>query len=193
MKLPDTVQTLWRSLSRCVLALLVVLSVTAASAGADEGDRNQPPGGKVEKAKKKKKKKKNDKLDVPIPVNHNAEGIKLPDLDENGRLKALFEIGSALRVNENELEMSNLRIETYADDGSVEMLVEMPSSRLHLETREVTSEKPITIRQSGFEITGGNVSFNVKTRFGRFRGPVKMLIYDLVQLETPGNKQSSEE
>jgi len=190
MKLPVAVQMLWRSLIRCLPVVLIAVSATE-QAVADEAGKGEPSG-KVEKAKKKKK-KKNDKLDVPIPVNHNAEGIKLPDLDENGRLKALFEIGSALRVNESELEMSNLRIETYADDGSVEMLVEMPSSRLHLETREVTSEKPITIRQSGFEITGGNVSFNVKTRFGRFRGPVRMLIYDLVHLETPGNKQSSEE
>lgn len=175
------------------MALLVAFGVAAAPLHANE-TKGEPTAAKEKASKKKKKKKKESgRLEVPIPVNHNAEGIKLPDLDENGRLKALFEIGTALRVNENELEMSNLKIETYADDGSVEMLVEMPSSRLHLQTRVLTSEQPITIRRSDFEITGGNVTFNVKTRYGHFKGPVKMLIYDLVQLETPGKKKSSEE
>ncbi len=128
---------------------------------------------------KKEKKKKESSLQVPIPIGHSAEGVKLPDYGEDGqRLQMNFEIGSATRVSDDQLEMKELRIETFNEAGTSEMLILMPISQLDLKSRIVSSVDPVTIRRADMELTGGNMSFDTRTRQGKFSGPTRMLIFN---------------
>lgn len=139
---------------------------------------------KEEKGKKSKKKRDADgeaagkKFHVPIPVGHDAEGIKLPYFDESGKLQMSFNIESAKRIDHDRLQMVMVKIETYDDEGNPEMTIDVPRSTLDLNTRIVTSNFPVTIRRSDFEVTGETMQFNPETRGGRLIGRVRMLIYN---------------
>jgi len=137
------------------------------------------------------KKKEDDSLaiQVPVPVGHKAHGIKLPDHDENGALQMNFEIGTANRLSETEMEISDLRIETFNEEGNRELEIEMPHSLFDLKTRVISSADPVTVRRADVEVTGGNMTFDTRTRQGRFSGPVRVLIYNRDEFEKPNHKE----
>lgn len=128
------------------------------------------------------------KYDVPIPIHHKAEGVTLPYFDDKGKLQMHYKIASALRVDNDHLQMAQVQVETFDENGKTEMKIDMPSSVLDLNTRIVTSETPVTIRRSDFEVTGERMRFNSETRTGVMLGKVRMLIYnrdEMSQKKTP--------
>lgn len=140
-------------------------------------------------AKTKKDKKKASaqgtpapRLNMPIPPGHEAKGIKVPYYDDKGKLQMLFVIGSAVRLDETRLKMEGLQLETYDATGTPEMSVDFKTSFLDLNTLIVSTEEPVTIRRSDFEITGETMQLNTETRQGRMIGKVRMLIYNQDEL-----------
>lgn len=166
-----------RPFSRLLAALPVVIAMAGVAFC---------PADALAKEKKKKKKDKEQETDmvslIPIPIGHGGGGIKIPQHDENGNLQMTFEIGSAFREDELNLRMENLKIETFDALGKPDMVVEMPKSIMNLKTRVLTSVDPIQIERTDFRIVGGNVTFNTQTRFGTFKGPVRMLIFNRNEL-----------
>jgi len=59
------------------------------------------------------------------------------------------------------------------------MTIEMPNSMFDLNTRVFSSEDPVTIRRTDFEVTGAHMTFDTQTRLGKFVGPVRMLVFNL--------------
>ena len=106
-------------------------------------------------------------------------GLKLPDLDENGKLRSLFVIGSVSKINDREVKISDSLVETYGDDGAREMSIELPEATLDRVTRMLVAKVPVTIRRAEFEVTGASMEFNTLTREGGLGGPVRMLLYNL--------------
>jgi hypothetical protein len=134
-------------------------------------------------AKKKEKKPEPDgppppKFNVPIPLKRDAKGVKLPYFGTNGKLQMHFDIALATRIDNEHLQMKAAKLETYNDDGALEMTIEIPTSILDLNTRVITSDKPVTVRRTDFELTGETMTFNTETRAGRLIGKVRMLIYN---------------
>ena len=109
-------------------------------------------------------------LNIPIPLGHAAKGVKLPYYDAEGKLQMDFSIDSAYRVDEIHLQMKLVKMQTYDEDGKLEMTIDMPSSVLDLSTRIVTSDKPVTIRRTDFEITGDTMQFDTQTHSGKIVG-----------------------
>jgi hypothetical protein len=157
------------------IALAVLLCVAFPSFGKDDGKKAAPE----RKGSGNGKREKQDVIDVPIPVGHDASGIKLPLYGADGKLQMSFAIQMAKRVDERRLQMGVLKLETFDETGRSAMSVEMESSVLDLETRIITSEKKTTVRRADFEITGDSVAFDTKAREGRFFGFTRMLIYNL--------------
>jgi len=155
----------------------LVLGIFPAEAGA--------------KSKKKGKKEADggDELAMPFPVGHGGSGVKIPSHDAKGNLQMNFEIGTAFRVDEGHLKMEDLKIETFDDAGKLDMVIEMPESLMDLKTRILTSENPVKIHRSDFEVTGGNLIFNTTTRQGKFSGPVRMLIFNRERLASPDKEK----
>ena len=100
----------------------------------------------------------------------------------------LFNIELATRIDNDHLKMKSAKMETYDADGKPEMTIEIPTSILDLNTRVVTSNQPVTIRRSDFELTGETMTFNTQTRAGKMVGKVRMLIYNRREM-TEQNEQ----
>ena len=116
-------------------------------------------------------------FEVPIPINHEAKGVRIPIYTPEGTLQMMFESEIAFRVDAQQLRLTQLKIETYDESGKPEMSIDMPQSIFNLKTRVFFSADPVTIRRTDFEITGSNMSFDTETRQGKFTGPVRMLVY----------------
>ena len=121
---------------------------------------------------------KDKSFDVPIPIGHSAKGIRIPIYDGDGVLQMIFESEVAFRVDEQQLQMTQLKIATYTE-GKPEMGIDMPNGFFDLKTRVLSSTDPVTIRRPDLEMTGSHMTFDTQTRMGKFTGPVRMLVYNL--------------
>lgn len=110
-----------------------------------------------------------------VPLNEPVNGLVIPQYSPEGELLSQFKAGSAKRVDEQHIELTDLKIEIHNDDGTT-FHVQMPSAVFDLETRILTSNSPTQIRREGFVIDGDAAEFHTKTRFGRMTGNVKMVI-----------------
>jgi hypothetical protein len=118
-------------------------------------------------------------FNVPIPIKHDAQGVYLPMSDVHGKLQMEFSIENALRLDLGHLDMTNAFMQTYDDKGMPDANVFLTRSVLDLNTRIVTSDIPVTVHRSDFEITGQKMVFNTQTRAGHMTGHVRMVIYNL--------------
>jgi hypothetical protein len=121
-----------------------------------------------------------DRLDLPVPKGQPQKGLKIPIYDpESGKLQMNFEIGVATWVDDDNIKMGGLRIQTFKRDGTSELDIELPDSLFNVKSREVTSEGQVTLKRADFEISGKKMTFNTETKAGKFAGGVRMLIYNL--------------
>jgi hypothetical protein len=127
------------------------------------------------------------KLNIPIPIGHEAKKIRIPYFSLNGKLQMNFTIAVARRVDNETLQMESVNLETYDEDGTPGLMLDMPFSELNLNTKVITSNKPVTIRRSDFELSGESLEFNTATRNGVLRGKVRMLIYNAGQILGSGS------
>jgi hypothetical protein len=148
-----------------IVALLALLSGPVAAQEKEKGGGPEDAGDQ-------------SAFSVPIPVGHEAKGIKLPWYNEEGGLEMTFSIGTAKRLDDRQLEMKNLEVETYDEAGSPSIHILLPHSVLDLTTRVLSARDEPVIRRKDFEITGEALVFNTRTREGRFTGRTRMLIFD---------------
>jgi hypothetical protein len=113
---------------------------------------------------------------VPLPIGHEAKGLVLPDIDENGHLRARFHAGTARRVDSDHMEFRDLNITTFTDDDKVDLQIAMADSLLDLNTHVLSSQQRTTIKSSDFEIAGDRARFDTAARHGTLSGNVKMVL-----------------
>ncbi|HEV7404090.1 MAG TPA: hypothetical protein VGO11_14215 [Chthoniobacteraceae bacterium] len=138
--------------------------------------------------KKKGPKKKGDdkddndgngpKLNLPLVERHPATGLKIPYTDAKGKLEMIYYIGTATRLDANLVDMKDSKVETYNDEGEVEMTVDLPVSQLDLNTKIITSNTETTIKRDDFIITGDSVRFETVKKLASLVGHVHMIVYD---------------
>jgi hypothetical protein len=128
---------------------------------------------------------------VPLPIGHEAKGLVLPDIDENGHLRGRFVAGTARRVDQNHMQFSDLNITTYTDDNKIDLQIAMADSVLDLNTRVLSSPQRTTIKRADFEIVGDTVRFDTAARHGTITGNVKMVITDQSKLRPQQSPQPS--
>ncbi len=114
-------------------------------------------------------------FDFPVPMGMPVNGIKIPQYDDDGKLLMLLEAGVAKKVDDQHIEMEDLKLQALDASGE-KIFVELPQAVFNLETRIITGEKTARIYRDDFEITGDGIDFNTKTRFGTLRGNVRMVI-----------------
>ena len=128
---------------------------------------------------------------VPLPIGHEAKGLVLPDIDENGHLRGRFVAGTARRVDQDHMQFSDLNITTYAEDNKIDLQIAMTDSVLDLNTRVLTSPQRTTIKRADFEIVGDTVRFDTASRHGTMTGNVKMVITAQSKLRPKQSPQPS--
>jgi hypothetical protein len=122
-------------------------------------------------------------MELPVPAGQPVKGIKVPFYGVDGTtLQMTVEADVARRIDDANIEMENMKIEATSDDGT-QIFVEMPRSVFNMEVRMLTGENGVTIKRDDFEISGRAGEFDLKTRFGKVMGNVKMTIMDQEVLE----------
>jgi hypothetical protein len=127
--------------------------------------------------------------DIPVSPEHPAKGLKIPYFDNEGKLQMIFIIGVARRLDADHIDMSDMQVETFDEQGQHEMYIDLPTSILDLNTSVISTQKHVTIRREDFILTGETMEFNTKTKQGSLGGSVRMLIYNL---DNPPLKPASE-
>jgi hypothetical protein len=151
---------------------LACAALLVASAVASAGDKKTPAPDEA----------KEEALFNDIPKGETFRGVRVPQLDVYGNLLMLFDTKTATRVDDQHIEMEDLKIEIHNEDNTT-FHVEMPHAIFDLDTRILKSDTPVTIRREDFTITGDSADFHTRTRFGRIIGNVKMEIFNTDQIE----------
>jgi hypothetical protein len=165
-----------RSCLKFPLVLLVASMVTTLHAdetGKAPEPEKKPPVQEAPKADKSK-----DRLDLPVPKGQPQKGLRVPIYSPAGLLMMNFQIGVATWVDDDNINMGDLMVETFKASGESEFLINLPDSVFNISTKELTSKAHVTVRRSDFEISGNTMVFNTETKVGQFGGGVKMVIFD---------------
>jgi len=172
-----------------VVAVCLVVGVAGLCAESKK-DAAKAAGKQKESATKKSKnaekppaeeKSESTKLAFPVPIGPPSKGVKLPSFGPDGKLKMVFNIGVANRVDEENVEMKDTQIQTFSEDGSPEMDIALPTSTFNLKTRVITTQQEVNITREDFDLTGHTMEFNTETREGKLGGGVKMTIFNLAE------------
>ena len=103
----------------------------------------------------------------------------------------MFYIGDALRLDNDHVQMGNMQVQTFDENGDDDITVDLPTSIFDMNTRVLTGQTDTHIKRADFEITGDNVEFNVETKKGKLSGHVHMTIYDLNATANAGADEES--
>jgi len=117
-----------------------------------------------------------------IPMNETFQGLRIPHSGPDGKLIMLLDTKSARRVDEEHVEMDNLRIE-FADEDGKTFVVTMPVATFNLTNRVLTGNQTVKIQREDFVIDGDGAEFDTRNRLGKVTGNVKMLIFNTQNLE----------
>lgn len=132
-------------------------------------------------------------LAIPLVQGYDSFGLNLPDHDPEGRLRSLFVIGAISRVDDRNVEIRESFLETYGEDGSPDLSIELPKAVLDRFTRVLVAKTPVTLRRAEFELKGASLEFNTLTKEGGLGGPVQMTIYSAQATPpVPPAKQSTD-
>ena len=109
--------------------------------------------------------KESRRMPFPLPVGHGGKGLTIPYLDGTARKTMNFSVGTAQRVDADNVEMGEVRIETYDEEANPEMTIDMPVSKINLTTRVISTEKHVQITRDDF--------LNITDLFGAQMGYAK--------------------
>src|ERR1700730_17327818 len=92
------------------------------------------------------KPKSDRKIDIPIPVGHDAKGLRLPMRNEQGKLQFVLDVEKGRRVDQANVKMHNSVIQTYDDQtGAQSAKIEMIDSVMNTETNVITTHDPVIV------------------------------------------------
>ena len=138
------------------------------------------------------KPKSERKIDIPIPIGHDAKGLRLPMRNDEGKLQALVDVEHVRRLDQVNVEMHNSIIQTYDDQtGEPGAKVELINSVMNTETNVLTTHDPVIVTRSDFRLTGDSAVFNTKTRQGKVMKNVCLIIYNRDELKKKEPEQVS--
>lgn len=167
------------------LLLSAVLAAGICGAVAQEPtpkpEKKPKAAEKDAKADAAKGEEKEPEFDIPVAAGVPVKGIKIPYYGEDGQLQMQFMAEVATKIDDKNIEMSNLKIDIYDDDRD-KFYVEMPSSVFNLDSRVLTGTN-VRIKRDDFDIVGDEGEFLIKTKFGKLTGNVKMIIFSAEKLE----------
>lgn len=180
------------SARRFCLSLTFALAIGLANSYGEKSKPSPTPEGQEKTSEKADKAEKSDKgeekkegaqdFEIPVPVGVPVKGIRIPQYNEEGKQIMLFDAEVARKIDDENIEMENLKIEAVSDDDR-KFYIELPKSVFNLQTRILNGTERISIRRDDFEITGDAGEFHTKTRFAKVTGDVKMIIFNTENLE----------
>ena len=138
------------------------------------------------------KPKSDRKIDIPIPVGHDAKGLRLPMRNDQGKLQFVLDVEKVRRLDQANVEMHNSVIQTYDEQtGQRSAKIEMVDSVMNTETNVITTRDPVIVSREDFRLTGDSAVFNTKTRQGKVVKNVRLIIYNRDELTKKDPEQQA--
>jgi hypothetical protein len=130
------------------------------------------------------------KIDLPVPIGHEVKGLRVPVRNDQGNMEMQFDIETATRLDDQNVEMHSVTIQTYNQQtGKPDAKIDLRTSMMNLDTNVIATKEPVRITREDFELTADGGEFNSKTRQGKVVGNVHLVIYNRDELQTkPGNQ-----
>ena len=145
------------------LATLIMAGGIAAGIAADEPSR---------------------RIDLPVPIGHEVKGLRVPLRTSEGKMDLQFDMESATRLDDQNVEMHTASIQTFDQRSSKpDVKINLKKSVMNMETNVITSQDPILVTRSDFQLTADGMEFNSKTRQGKVFRNIRLLIYDRNELQ----------
>ena len=137
--------------------------------------------------------------ELPIPKGSPQKEIRFPVFSVDGQKKMYYRIGVATWTDDENIEMRDMELQTYAADGKEESVVKLPDAVLNVPTNVITAKAKVTISDERFEITAKSLSYQMDAkdaagkpdRVATLGGGVKMIIFDTDSLAN-GEKKSGD-
>ena len=185
----------WLSLAACAVlpaAVLVAQKPDAKPAAKEEkkaADAKKPADSKKEDGKTADSGGGNEAeaMTQYMIAGQDVKGMRYAHRDENDKVVMEFESEVARKLDEENIEMENLKIIAFDEDGK-KVDIATPRSVFNVTTRIMTGKDQIVIKRDDFEIIGVAGEFNTKTRYAKLIGDVKMIITNTDNLDTNTEK-----
>jgi hypothetical protein len=125
------------------------------------------------------------RIDLPVPIGHDVKGLRVPVRNDQGKVEMQFDMESARRLDDQNIEMHTTTIQmynqqTFKPDAKIELI----SSTMNLDTEVITTKEPVHITREDFNFTADSGVFNSKTRQGTMFGNIHLVIYNRSKFET---------
>ena len=134
------------------------------------------------------------KIDLPVPIGHEVKGLRVPVRNEEGKMEMQFDMESATRLDDQNVEMHTVTIQTYNQQtGKQDAKIELQTSMMNLDTNVITTKEPIRITREDFVLTADGGEFNSKTRQGKVVGNVHLVIYNRNEFQTKSGNEGQQQ
>ena len=124
------------------------------------------------------------RIDLPVPIGHEVKGLRVPLRTSEGKMDLQFDMESATRLDDQNVEMHTASIQTFDQQSSKpDVKINLQKSVMNMETNVITSQDPILVTRSDFQLTADGMEFNSKTRQGKVYRNIRLLIYNRNELQ----------
>jgi len=134
------------------------------------------------------------RIDLPVPIGHDVKGLRLPVRNDQGKVEMQFDVESARRIDDQNIEMHTVTIQTYNQQSfKPDAKIDLESSTMNLDTEEITTKEPLRITREDFFLTADAGHFNSKTRQGTVFGNIHLVIYNRNNFQTKSRTEGQQQ
>ena len=124
------------------------------------------------------------KCEVPVPIGHEVKGLRIPVRNDEGKMEMQFDMESAKRINDQDIEMHTATIQTYDQQtAKPDAKIELKIAMMNLDTNVIKTSDPVRVSREDFVLTADGGEFNSKIRQGRVVGNIHLIIYNREKLQ----------
>jgi hypothetical protein len=134
------------------------------------------------------------RIDLPVPIGHDVKGLRLPVRNDQGKVEMQFDMESARRLDDQNIEMHTVTIQTYNQQTfKPDAKIDLESSTMNLDTEVISTKEPVRITRDDFFLTADSGQFNSKTRQGIVFGNIHLVIYDRNAFQTKSRSEGQQQ
>jgi hypothetical protein len=125
------------------------------------------------------------RIQLPVPIGHEVKGLRVPVRNDEGKMEMQFNMESATRLNDQDVEMRMAIIQTYDQQtAKPDAKIELKTAVMNLDTNVIRTNDPLRVSREDFVLTADGGEFNSKLRKGRVVGEVHVIIYNREKFQT---------
>jgi hypothetical protein len=134
------------------------------------------------------------RIDLPVPIGHDVKGLRLPVRNDQGKIEMQFDMESARRLDDQNVEMHTVTIQTYNQQTfKPDAKIELVSSTMNLDSELISTKEPVRITRNDFFLTADAGEFNSKTRQGTVYGNIHLVIYNRNEFQTKSSSEGQQQ